>query len=98
MTTETLPQPPLGQPTSRAVGGSRRLWAWLHENHGIQTDIVYGAIPLVPMMILMAIPGNTLVKAMAEYALLAVLVFLGLFLYGAWRHLYTWYQKRVART
>lgn len=97
MTIETLPQPPLDPSTSTAVGGFRRVWAWLHENHGVWTDIVYGAIPLVPMMVLLAIPGNTLVKAMAEYALLAVLVFVGLFLHGASRQLYTWYRKRVAR-
>jgi hypothetical protein len=49
------------------------------------------------MMILLAIPGSTLVKAMAEYALLTVLIFLGLFIYGAWRQLRTWYQKRAAK-
>jgi hypothetical protein len=97
MTIETLPQPPVGQPRWHAVGQFRDLWAWLRRDHGIWTDIFFGAIPLVPMMILLAMPGNTLVKAMAEYGLLAVLIFVGLFLHGVWRQLRSWSHRRAAK-
>lgn len=97
MTIDTLPRQALGQPRSQAVDRFPDLWAWFRRDHGVWTDIVYGVIPLVPMLILSALPGATLLKAMAEYAFLVVLIFLGLFLRGAWRGLRTWQRKRAEK-
>jgi hypothetical protein len=95
MTIETLPRQPLDQPTSRAGGRLSSLWAWLRKDHGIWTDLFFGAIPVVPILILLAIPGSTLLKAVAEYAMLAVLLLIGLFLHAAWKQARTWYRKRA---
>jgi len=97
MTIEALPHPPAVQSRSPVVARLRKLLDWLQRDRGIWTDLVYGAIPLVPVLILAAIPGNTVIKVMAEYVLLAVLAFVALFLHGAWRQLRTSYRKKAAR-
>jgi hypothetical protein len=99
MSVDTHPQQPIGQPpAAQAADRFRSLRAWLGRDNGIWTDLFYGAVPVVLLLALSAIPGNTLVRAVTEYSFVALLMLAGILIYGFWRRFQAWHRKRPTRS